>query len=266
LRAAAVSAKAARFPKSIETLERFNQMFAKHQPLISQFARQNPDNFAAVCRFVVVTIQNRLFNVVSDCETLAAALSDDATAADLEAVESVTYGHKRQAVDTIQAEKAALYWQAEEIVFHAETERQAAKSLIALFATIPGLGIVKSGFIAQLIYGCGGCLDTHNLIRFGINPNKVRSTRYKNAKTLKTKSKILDEYLDFCEQFGGCEELWNTWCEFVANREDETGFRMNGNRAPYDNPEYSSPAEYVSALHCIAIGICPETGKETREW
>lgn len=232
-------------------------MYAKHQPIIGRHARQNADNMAAVLRFVVITIQNRLFNCPADCETITAVYTGQASDGEFEAANGILYGHKRAAVDYIDSERHNLYWLAESAFFHAETERQAAESLIAIFADIPGLGIVKAGFAAQLIYGVGGCLDSHNLERFGINPNKVKSSRYKGAKRLATKRAIISEYLDFCEQFGGCGGLWDSWCEYLATRPDETGVRMNGNKPLYES------AYHVSALHCVSIGLCPETGKES---
>ena len=228
-------------------------MFAKHQPKISAYARKNPDNFAAVLRFVVVTIQNRLFNCPSDCETVSEVITGRANDATELAAQGILYGHKRGAVETIQAEKESLFWQAEEIFYHATSEREAASGLIALFVSIPGLGMVKAGFAAQLIYGVAGCLDSHNIARYGIDPKRLKSDLYKNAKTYKTRQKHLNFYLDLCEQFGGCESLWNSWCEHlaIASKEDKTGIRMNGNKPLYEN------ADHVSALHCVALGVEP---------
>ena len=104
-------------------------MFDSHQPKISAFGRTNPDQFAAVLRFVVITIQNRLFNCVADCETIAEAITGEASEGIEREAAGILYGHKRAAVDTIEAEKAALYWQAEEIAYHAMSEREAAEKL-----------------------------------------------------------------------------------------------------------------------------------------
>lgn len=224
-------------------------MFAQHQPKISVFARQNPDNFARVLRFVVLTIRNRLFNLPADMETLHAALYGESGQYSDSDIRGILMGSKAAAVAQIDTEKDGLFWQAESIVYHAETERDAARELIRLFATIHGIGIAKAGFCAQLIYGVGGCLDGHNLERFGINPNCVRSSNYKGLKTLKNRDKMLDNYLDICEKFGGCESLWDSWCEYVFARPDDTGRKMNGNKSAYKS------ADHVSALHCESLGI-----------
>ncbi len=226
-------------------------MFDIHQPKISAYGRASPDQFAAVLRFVVITIQNRLFNCPADCETIAEAITGEASEGIEREAAGILYGHKRAAVEAIQAEREAYYWQAEEIAFHAENERQAAGDLIALFVSIKGIGLVKAGFACQLLYGFepAGCLDRHNIERFQIKPSRINSNRYKNAKRAATRRAIISEYLDLCEAAGGCRALWNSWCEFLAIRPDQVGFRMNGNR-----PLYSS-ASHVSALHCEALGI-----------
>ncbi len=217
-------------------------MFANHQPLISSYARQNPDNFARVLKFVILTIRTRLFNIPADMETLESAQS-------AEELGGVLYGWKVDSVAQIDTEKESLFEQAESIVYHAESERHAAENLLVLFLGIKGLGLAKAGFAAQLIYGISACLDSHNLERFGINPNHIRSSCYKKAKTHKTRVKNIARYCDYVEKCGGTESLWNSWCDYVFNRPDELGLKMNHNVAVYHS------AEHVSALHCESLGI-----------
>jgi len=35
---------------------------------------------------------------------------------------------------------------------------------------IPGLGLAKAGFVMQLSIGMAGCIDSHNVTMFGVNP------------------------------------------------------------------------------------------------
>ena len=224
-------------------------MFDLDQPKIERYGRANCDNFAAVLRFVVITIQNRLHNCPADCDVVNEVLTGEASDDIEREAAGILYGSKRAAVDYIESEKAALYWQAEEIVYHATSEREAAHNLIALFCNIPGIGMVKSGFAAQCLYGLAGCIDRHNIERFDIKPCRIKSDRYKSAKRFATRQAVIAEYLDICESAGGCRELWNSWCSFLAGRPDKTGFKMNGNKPLYDS------AEHVSALHCVALGL-----------
>lgn len=226
-------------------------MYAKHQTFIQNYGAKSPENMARVLRFVVITIQNRLFNCTADMESVDSAL---AGIGDFEIATGILYGHKRAAVDYIESEKERLFNLARLAYDSPESERSKSESLLALFCEIPGLGFVKAGFAVQLLFGLVGCLDSHNLERFGINPNKVRSSRFKNAKRPAQKRKVLNEYLDYCENLGGAAGLWDSWCQHLSTRKDETGVKMNHNRPLYDS------AEHVSALHCIALGLSPETG------
>lgn len=80
-------------------------------------------------------------------------------------------------------------------------------------ASIKGLGLVKAGFVLQLVTGSAGCIDTHNMERFGLNVNAFKfgagaSDALKRKKAL--------AYLDACRNAGGCESLWDSWCNHVA--------------------------------------------------
>jgi len=145
-------------------------MFANHQPIISEYARQSPDNMARVLKFVILTIRARLFNIPADMETL-----DNESLVDSDAMAGILYGFKAESIAHIESEKESLYAQAESIAYHAETPRDMAESLLNLFTSIYGLGLAKAGFCAQLIYGVSACLDTHNLIRFGISSNVIKN-------------------------------------------------------------------------------------------
>jgi len=167
-------------------------------------------------------------------------------------INGILYGFKLDSVLQIDAEAESMFYQAESIVFHATSEREAAENLLDLFTGIHGLGLAKAGFVCQLIYGVSACLDSHNIARFGIPWSHMKSATFKNARTLKTRRKWITRYCDYVEQCGGTESLWDSWCEFVYNRPDETGFKMNGNQAAYKS------AYHVSALHCESLGLAAD--------
>lgn len=218
-------------------------MFANHQPRIAAFARENPSNFSRVMCFVVLSIRTRLFNVPADMETL---YDQNQTTDDLA---GILYGSKGEAIGQIEAEAESLYWQAEEIFYHAKTTRELAENLLNLFVSIHGIGLAKAGFCAQLIYGVSACLDSHNLERFGIPESQIKSSTFKRVKTLKTRWCWIRRYCDLVEKCGGTESLWDSWCAYVHQRPDETGFKMNGNRTVYES------AFHVSGLHCESLGL-----------
>jgi hypothetical protein len=113
------------------------------------------------------------------------------------------------------------------------------RTLVALFASIPGIGLVKGGFAAQLAFNVGGCIDMHNLERLGFRGADIRSDLFKCAKTEAGRKKRLDIYMDLLAIAGGCEMLWNDWCAYLAERE----------------PVRYRDAAHVSRLHCEALGL-----------
>lgn len=76
---------------------------------------------------------------------------------------------------------------------------------------VHGIGIVKAGFITQLLTGAVGCLDTHNIKLHGIKGEfRVRGS-------WGTVEARLSQYVALCQYLGGSEWLWNIWCQHVAN-------------------------------------------------
>jgi hypothetical protein len=106
---------------------------------------------------------------------------------------------------------------------------------VDILSNVPGLGIVKASFVAQI---CGlevACLDTHNLKRLGLG-----EATFKLAKSVKHETKLakIAKYVAVCAREGGSRYFWNSWCEFVA-----------GNRA---NRSLAT-ADAVSAYHAACI-------------
>ncbi len=214
-------------------------MFYKHQAIISEYGRTDSESFARVLNFVVLTIRARLFNIPADMEMLERPESPD----DLS---GILYGFKARAIGQIEMESRLIYGQAESIWYHAESRRQAEESLLNLFRTIHGFGLVKSGFACTLLYGVSACLDGHNLARFNIPRYAFHSTHYKRAKTLKTRRRYITKYCDLVQRCGGTASLWDSWCEFVYARPDSVGDKIG--------VAYKS-AYHVSALHCYSLGL-----------
>lgn len=217
-------------------------MFRVHQKTISDYARKNPENFARTLNFVILTIRTRLFNVPADMAILDNPENE-------ESLSGILYGWKVDSIAQIDAEKESLYAQAEFIFYAAESDRDAAEKLLNLFTGIRGLGMAKAGFAAQLIYGVSACLDSHNIERFGIPANQIKSDRLKKLKSNLRRAAKISQYCDFVDKCGGTESLWDSWCEYVFNRADATGFKMNGNKSFYES------AFHVSALHCESLGL-----------
>tara|TARA_Y100000114_G_scaffold85259_1_gene78789 strand:- start:1863 stop:2447 length:585 start_codon:yes stop_codon:yes gene_type:complete len=101
-------------------------------------------------------------------------------------------------------------------------------------SSIPGIGIVKAGFVLQLCIGKVGCLDVHNLKMFGFSESAFKFSKTTTKNTALAKSRL---YIETCEKLGGSEFLWDNWCEFIA--------------AKY--PKHFTSADQVSQMHVNLI-------------
>ena len=101
-------------------------------------------------------------------------------------------------------------------------------------SSIPGIGIVKAGFVLQLCIGKVGCLDTHNLRMFGFSDSAFRFSKTTTRNTALAKARL---YIETCEKLGGSEFLWDNWCEFIASK----------------YPKHFTSADQVSQMHVDLI-------------
>lgn len=202
-------------------------MFDVHQKEIGEFARADAANMYRVITFVHATVQQQL-NVVSDC--MESIDNDGAASIHL-------WGWKREAFLWFGDNQNEVYSTAMGIYDGYADPELVQHELLKYFASLPGLGLVKGGFVIQLCFGLSGCIDRHNLARFNIPVRKFDATRYKGARTNKTRNRIVREYHATVRHCGGTRALWDDWCRYVAKK-------------------YTSiyaDAWAVSALHCEAI-------------
>jgi len=108
--------------------------------------------------------------------------------------------------------------------------------LLLIVASCDGLGLVKAGFVIQLSIGEIGCLDVHNLRRFGLNGSTFKYGSNASYALMRKKAEL---YIETCNKLGGCEYLWDSWCEYLAEK----------------NPNRFRDADHVSELHSNAMGL-----------
>lgn len=201
-------------------------MYSRDQPIISAYARARPDNLARVIQFVLLTIRKPLFNIGADIEEVERGEGDP---------RSILFGSKFagwiHAAEHAESHLRHCNWVMEGDL----SERGKTEMIIERFAMCPGIGIVKAGFIAQLAYGLGGCLDTHNLKMYGISPAAFNGV--KKLRRAKSRHKKIALYARVCADLGGPETLWDNWCRYVADNQ----------------PRYYKDASAVSRTHVEAI-------------
>lgn len=203
-------------------------MYAQHQPIISAHARSGPEGWARVVRFAMATARRPLYKIAEDY----AAIERKEDHAD---TDSGLTAARLEAWFALWDMRRAGYWNCEDIM-RAGGPR-APDYLVGYLATLPGLGLAKAGFAAQMIYGVSGCLDTHNLSRFGLGVYTF--SHFKRRRTVRARLAFATRYNGAVRDAGGTAALWDTWCEFIAAR----------------RPLIYLNADVVSGLHVAALGL-----------
>lgn len=88
-----------------------------------------------------------------------------------------------------------------------------AVGAINVLSSVPGLGLVKAAFVAQIVGLPVACLDTHNLRKLGLAENAFRLSKTIGPALKRAK---IEAYVNVCTSTGGAAHWWNSWCAFVA--------------------------------------------------
>lgn len=197
-------------------------MFAEHQPLLSKLGRSGPEGFKRIVTFTFCTIRVQLHAAVKDYPLVRRG--------ERFGVRSI-FGSKHRGLDELDERAADLYEMCERACQDREGE-ELEDELLHTVTSLHGIGCAKGGFIAQMIYGVSGCLDSHNLRRFGIPEGTFKIA----DRPLKTRSALITDYNRVCRKLGGTQSLWDTWCQYLA-----------------DNDANYVDADHVSRLHLTPL-------------
>lgn len=196
-------------------------MYDRDMPLMRDHALASPDGLVDIIGFVLCTIQQPLQSVSRQMQDLRANGASS----------KYLFGSKRAGYAYALEHKHVLH-----AAIAKACQVNDAVGAVDVLSNVPGLGIVKAAFVAQICGLEASCLDTHNLRKLGLG-----EATFKLAKTVKHETKLgkIRHYLELCLQTGGARHWWNDWCASVA-----------GNRA---NRSLVS-ADQVSAYHweCLA--------------
>ena len=100
------------------------------------------------------------------------------------------------------------------------------KEMMLRLTMVPGLGMVKAGFVMQMMFGRVGCIDVHNMRRFyKISEKDITFT--KMAKT-NTKLEKINNYVQICKGNRSTEKLWDSWCEQLVDKRCNKGHFQSG--------------------------------------
>lgn len=168
-------------------------MYHQHVSIINAGMRADVDTFERGVTFAFLSIRTQFVRItqqMADLQTMGVN-------------SRVLWGFKRGAYDYLRLNK----WRLWETVSGLKDTAAAVGEL----AQIPGMGIVKSAFVCQMMGHDVGCLDTRNIQRLGLDAREWRTDGVKTGPAFKRK---VDRYVDFTG--GQAETLWNDWCEDVA--------------------------------------------------
>ncbi len=171
-------------------------MYIDHIHECNEFAQASPANLKRAALFVLATIQQKLEMVgaiVADYETSGAGSRS-------------AFGFKGRGIDYVDAEYETLYRDA-------MRARGNPQKLLLIFLRVPGLGVVKAGFLAQIFDNQVGCIDMHNVTLYGVPASALRYDKELKPKTKRAKRA---QYVALCNGLGGSAVLWSSWCDYVA--------------------------------------------------
>lgn len=193
-------------------------MYRDHVPQIRLNALGHENGVASVCTFVLLSIRQpfgRLDAAIKEVKQRG----DKAVA---------LFDFKREGYRWIWSHTAELQLAADYYV--GNTDR-----FIDYFATkVPGLGIVKSAFVAQLLGHQVACFDSRNLETCELPKTAFRG--FKGGKTLPkldTRLRRINDYIKITNDTGGAEHWWDYWCNGIAPSLHTTGEEISARHVKF---------------------------------
>lgn len=180
-------------------------MYQRDCTIITQHAMSTPDGLYDMIEFTLCTINMPLSRVITQRVSIKA-----------EGVQSKWVSStKALGIEYAKANAQRLHAEINAIAeLHGKDTIYGAQEAVDLFVSIPSIGMVKAGFIAQM---CGfevACLDRHNIRMLGLPETALLLN--KKVKPELRRSKIRN-YVKLCRR-KGAEYWWNTWCNYVAEK------------------------------------------------
>lgn len=196
-------------------------MFENHQPIIAEWSKRNPQNFAHLATFVICTIRTPLERAILEYRNYR----DHGDVSGL-------WGWKLEAVQEMEAHAAERLDKLEKLRLGRSADRDAMLSEVTRWT---GLAFVKGGFLLQLAFGLSGCIDIHNERRLGVDLRRDGFLSVPQKPCGRTKR--ARGYHALVDAAGGTEALWDDWCRGIAEA----------------RPDIWTDAFEVSRNHALAV-------------
>lgn len=176
-------------------------MYAGHVPKISAAMHVCPETFARGIMFAVLSARVpfvRVPEMLKDVD-IKGKFSE------------YLWGWKRDAYRFVERHKLTLW--------NETCASRDMENALVILTRVPGLGLVKAGFVLQMLGHDIACLDTRNIQREGRNPRAYRSDGEKRKNTAAFRRKITRYVRDVG---GKARPYWDDWCIEVAGIYDMT--------------------------------------------
>lgn len=174
-------------------------MYANHVPLLAAHGKASPSGLADLCTFALLSIRqpfSRVPKAMANVRRVGEASGH-------------LWGWK------LAGYQAAHGNAGHKLFNELANTRYAYNAVISIVSAIPGLGLVKGGFVAQMLGYDVGCIDSRNAARLGFAPRVWRSDGLSCDRLVKRSQ----DYVDACCELGGAETLWNDWCADYARQQ-----------------------------------------------
>lgn len=186
-------------------------MYATHIPFIRDVAIADYDGFADVVTFAALSVRQQFIRVPAMMDDVR---KNGAGSHHLWGWKGDTYAY----VHT--APIATELWRDVRKAARTGATADALKALVQ----VPGLGLAKSGFVAQMLGFNVACFDSRNMKFLGMDKRKWRYDADYSPGILAWK---IEEYIDLSRKLGGAEYFWDRWCTSVAEDNFETPERVS---------------------------------------
>ena len=190
-------------------------MYKTHGVACQTYAQGSAENLSYTVLMIVLSIQQNWLGVG---EQLADVRLQGAESRFLWGRDKVPIISKAKTYAYLEHNKHRLYADVMMIIDSDSDDGTKAKKLMDIFLDVDGLGLPKAGFACQLVAGLVGCMDVHNIRRYGIDPKTLSlSSNPKTSKGIAANDRKIVDYIDMCHNYG-TENLWDTWCEFLSTK------------------------------------------------
>lgn len=170
-------------------------MYRQDVPKIAAFARASPSGTGSVLTFALLSIRQPFASLPRAVEDVKRWGIDS----------RYLWGWKRLGFDYVCDHEHELW----------DTLRTADTfdAIDYLAGTVPGLGIVKGAFVAQMFGHEVACFDSRNLEALEM---PARSFREVKALSPANRRRKIAQYVEITRDTGGAAHWWDSWCTGIA--------------------------------------------------